>query len=279
MPTPAGRLFLEQAREVVARSADLGREMDLLRGLDKGELCIGAGTYPSATIVDRAITRLVRTHPTIRLHIRIDHRENLLPLLRKREIDIAVIVVDELAESPDLHVTRLHRHQGYFVVRRGHPLVASKKVLTLQSILQFPVVMTSRLPTTMLKRFLTAVYGDNPVPPAMKSFPPIACESVAMMKMIVAGTDGVTLMPLISVLTEVRSGELLVLPLVPPGLQYECGVVRLAHRSLSPVGEALMRVLQEEDAQVLDLEEKAARELFAVRRRTGTRTRAATSAR
>ena len=119
MPTPAGRLFLEQAREVVARSADLGREMDLLRGLDKGELCIGAGTYPSATIVDRAITRLVRTHPTIRLHIRIDHRENLLPLLRKREIDIAVIVVDELAESPDLHVTRLHRHQGYFVVRRG----------------------------------------------------------------------------------------------------------------------------------------------------------------
>src|ERR1017187_1547119 len=83
-PTDAGKVFLEHAREVVARSADLEREMDLLRGLEKGELRIGAGTYPSAMIVDRAVAKI------------------LLPLLMKRELDIAVIVVDGIAEEPSV---------------------------------------------------------------------------------------------------------------------------------------------------------------------------------
>ena len=36
VPTDAGEIFLEHAREVVARAADLNREMELLRGLEKG---------------------------------------------------------------------------------------------------------------------------------------------------------------------------------------------------------------------------------------------------
>src|ERR1700693_4979023 len=42
VPTDAGNIFLKQAREVVAQSADLDREMDLLKGLEKGELNIGS---------------------------------------------------------------------------------------------------------------------------------------------------------------------------------------------------------------------------------------------
>jgi DNA-binding transcriptional LysR family regulator len=45
--TDAGKIFLEQAGEVIARSADLQREMDLLKGIEKGELNIGAGTSTS----------------------------------------------------------------------------------------------------------------------------------------------------------------------------------------------------------------------------------------
>jgi DNA-binding transcriptional LysR family regulator len=81
IPTDAGKMFLEHAREVVARSADLEREMDLLRGLEKGELRIGAGTYPSVMLVDKSVTRLMRDHPAVRLYIQIENRENLLPVL------------------------------------------------------------------------------------------------------------------------------------------------------------------------------------------------------
>lgn len=95
VPTDAGEIFLEHAREVVARAADLNREMELLRGLEKGELKIGAGTYQSAMMVDRAVIRLLRAYPAIRLQIHTDNREKLLPLLRKRELDLAVIGLAE----------------------------------------------------------------------------------------------------------------------------------------------------------------------------------------
>ncbi|MGO9946128.1 MAG: LysR family transcriptional regulator [Steroidobacteraceae bacterium] len=271
VPTDAGQIFLEQAREVVARSGDLTREMDLLRGLEKGELCVGAGTYPSAMIVDQAITQFLQAHPGIRVYMKVNNRMSLFPLVLNREIDFAVLIVDDLDKEPDLHITRMNRHQGYFVVRSGHPLLASNKELTLQRMLRFPLAMSARPPIAMLRRFLSGTYGDSPVPRALKSFPPISCESVAMMKTIAAGTDAVTVVPLNSITTEVRSGQLVVLPLVLPWFQVYFGVVRMAHRSLSPVAQTFVRKLQEEDAKVYEFEQRAAAEWLAPPKRGRTR--------
>ncbi len=273
-PTDAGKIFLEQAREVVARSADLSREMNLLRGLEKGELSIGAGTYPSVMMVDQAVTQLVRTHPAVRLHIKTDNWATLLPLVMKRELDLAVIIVDGLGEDPELHITRMNRHQGYFVARSGHPLAtASKNALTLQGLLKFPIVMASRLPSAMLKRLLIGTFGDNPDTDSMKSFPSIACDSIPMMKTIIADTDAISVLPLSTVLDDVLSRHFVILPLVAPWFHSEFGVVRLAHRSLSPLGETFVRMLQEEDAKVLDTEKKAVPKLFAAPRRARAGTR------
>lgn len=123
--------------------------MNILRGLEKSELCIGAGTHASVTVVDQAVSKLVRNHPAVRLQIKIDNWEILLPLLRSCELDIAVIVVEGITDQPNLHITRLSRQQAYFAMRSGHPLLTSKLAPTLQSMLQFPMVMTSRLPIVL----------------------------------------------------------------------------------------------------------------------------------
>jgi DNA-binding transcriptional LysR family regulator len=277
VPTDAGKIFLAEAREIVARTDDLSREMDLLRGLERGELSIGAGTYPAAMIVDQAVTRLVHAHPAVRLHIKIDNRENLLPLLKKREVDLAVIFVDGMVEDRDLHINLLNQHQAYFVVRGGHPLLTSKTEVNLQSMLRFPVAMTSRLPSIMLKRFLLGAFGNNPVPATMKSFPTIACESVAMMKTIIAGTDAIALLPLNQVMADVLSGQMVVLPIVAPWFQGSLAVVRIAHRSLSPVAETFVNMVQEEDAKVFEFERRTAAKLFPAPRHARARARSATN--
>jgi DNA-binding transcriptional LysR family regulator len=278
VPTDAGEIFLEHAREVVARAADLSREMDLLRGLEKGELKIGAGTYQSAMMVDLAVIRLLRANPAIRLQIHTDNREKLLPMLRERELDLAVIGLGGIEIEPEMHITRLNQHQGYFVVRSGHPLLASRGVLTLQSILRFPGVMTSRVTIPALKQFLASEPMGSTDPSLAKSFPQIACESVAMMKMIVSETDAVGLLPLNAVMAEVRAGQLVVLSLVPPFLKVEFGIIRLAHRILSPAGETFLGIQQEVDAEVLDFEQKNAPKFLAAPGRTPSKARAATDA-
>ena len=127
VPTDAGKIFLEQARELVARSADLNREMDLLRGLEKGELKVGAATYPSAMMVDSAVVRLVRAYPGVRLQIHSDNREKLLPLVRKRELDLAVIVLEEFEDEPELQITKMN--QKLFQHTSGNPRGAHQRKL------------------------------------------------------------------------------------------------------------------------------------------------------
>src|ERR1035438_9288271 len=277
VPTEAGKIFLEQAREMIARSGDLDREMNLLRGLEKGELNIGAGTYTSAMMVDRAVVRLVRAHPAIRLQIHSDNREKLLPLLHKRELDLAVVGLRADKDDSDLHVTKLNHHQGYFVVHSRHPLLASKAVPTLQRILQFPLAMTSRVPTLLMKKLLAGEPGNGTDHPVAKSFPPIACESVAMMKMLVTETDTVSVLPLNAVMAEVRTGRLKILSFVPPWLKADFGIVRLAHRSLSPIGETFVRLLKEVDAELFKFEQKNAPKVLAALNHARTKARSATN--
>ena len=126
-PTAAGALFLEHARDVMSRASDLGREMDLLKGLETGELRIGAGTYPSNMYVDQAIGRLLREHPSVKISISNDNWSNLLPLLRKRELDLAIIEATTAEAEPEMHVIRLSTHQGYLVLASGPSTAGTRR--------------------------------------------------------------------------------------------------------------------------------------------------------
>ena len=266
-PTDSGEVFLQHARSVVARSADLEREMDLVKGLEKGELSIGSATYPSVMMVERAIVRLVRAYPSVRLQIKNDNWANLLHLLRKREVDLMVAVLAGIEEEPELHITRLNQHQGYFALRRRHPLLASKDAPTLQSILRFPIVTVSRVSGPILRQFLAVEPEGRADQSSARSFPPITCESVAMMKVIVAETDAIGLFPLNAVTDGERPHQLVVLPLSLPFMKVDFGIVRLAHRSLTPLGERFVRLLLEADAELLSFEQKHAPRALVSQRR------------
>jgi DNA-binding transcriptional LysR family regulator len=261
-PTDAGLLFLEQAREVAARAADLGREMDLLRGLHTGELSIGAGPYPGPMMVARAVARLARLHPAVRLRLCNDIWLDLIEPVRRRAIDLAVMDVRGLPDGKEFHLTPLLCHQGYLVARSSHPLLRQSGEITFADVIRFPFAAGSRVPAPMLKRMLEEKLGNGSSVAEMQSLPSIACDSLAMLKTIVRGSDAIALLPLNVVMPEVRTGKLAVLPIIRPWLQSSFAVVRLAHRSLSPLGEKFVALLLEEDRKLLEYEQRVAEELF-----------------
>src|SRR5271157_4420159 len=261
--TDAGAIFLEHARQVMSHSADLTREMELLRGLAKGELQIGVGTYVGVRYVDTAIGRIVRRHPEVRLRIVNDNFAGLLPLLRRRELDLAVVAGTGVADDDEYHLTPLSRRQGYLAVRPGHPLLKQRSALSIGDVLRYPFVSTSRFPPGLLRQFASeAVTGENLSQPGPRTFPSIACESLTMMKNIAQESDAVAMLPLNVMLPDLAAESMAVLPLVLPMLEADFNIVRLARRSLSPVGEFFVRTILEVDAEVAALEERAARQLF-----------------
>src|SRR5664279_2065338 len=270
----AGEIFLEHAREVISQSADLSREMELLKGLAKGELQVGVGTYVSLMFVDLVIARIISEHPQVRLRVATDNWAALLPLLRRRELDLAVVDVRAIADDQDFLITRLTRRQGYLAVRPGHPLLTKKGALSMSEVLHYPFVSTSRFPSAMLREFISeSAMGENPSRPGPKTVPSIACESLVMMKNIVQESDAVALLPLNLLLPDLDAKAIAVLPVVLPVLQGEFGIVRLARRSLSPLGDVFVRTLLQVDAEVAAVEEEAAQKLFAGTKRRSNKPR------
>jgi DNA-binding transcriptional LysR family regulator len=274
--TDAGEIFLEHAREVMAQSSDLSREMELLKGLGKGELQVGVGTYVGVEYVDRAVGRIVRQHPEVRLRITNDNWTNLVPLLHRRELDLAVISVPGLAADADLHVTPLARRQGYLAVRPGHPLLQHKGPLGLSDVLRYPFVSTSRFPSGFLREFVSeSAGGESSSRSGPRTVPSVACESVTMMRNIAQESDAVAMLPLSVLLPDLKTGAMAALPVVFPMLNTEFGIVRLAKRSLSPLGEMFVRTMLAVATEVAAKEERAARSLFGGKRRRQTSARAA----
>jgi DNA-binding transcriptional LysR family regulator len=239
-PTDAGRVFLDLAAEVLSRSDELVREMNLLKGLDRGDLAIGVGIYPTEMFVGAAIARLAREHPGIRLRSTGGNWSELTELVRKRMVDFAIADAAAAEGDSEFSVSPLHVRQGYFLVRGGHPLLALAPP-TIEEIGRFPIVASTRLPPALVEPIARAADRAGAVPA-------IACESLTVIKTVVAESDTVGILPLCVAEEELDSGRLAALPLVEPWLRGRFAVLRLVRRGVSPAAEAFLRILEETEA-------------------------------
>lgn len=240
--TDVGRIYLAKARAVIAQSSGLEREMQQIRGLEIGELRFGAGVYPSEMFIAKAMARMAKAYPSVKLTSISNSIDTLLQMLRRRELDFVVGDQKTAELERGLRVTPLAWHKGYLVVRAGHPLLAGS-ALKLRDVLRYPLTLTTRVPPDMLSSFLQGKGGKG----AASLLPAITCDSPTMMKAIVAESDAIGLMPMSLIAGEIADGSLVALPIEAPWLGRTFAIVELEDRSLSPSAEQFLRFVREAD--------------------------------
>ena len=253
--TDVGRIYLSKARAVLAQSGDLEREMRQVRGVEIGELRFGAGVYPSEMFVAKAMARMSRAHPSVKLTAIANGIDTLIQMLRRREIDFAIGDQKTADAERGLRVTPLAWHRGYLVVRAGHPLLASPS-LKLKDVLRYPLTLTTRVPPDMLSNFLLGKAGKG----AASMLPAITCDSPAMMKAIVADSDAIGLMPMSLVAREITDGALAALPVEAPWLGRNFAIIEVEDRSLPASAEQFLHFVREADAAAARCEPPSRRE-------------------
>jgi DNA-binding transcriptional LysR family regulator len=249
--TDVGRIYLAKARAVIVQSGDLEREMHLIRGLEIDELRFGAGVYPSEMFVARAMARMAKAHPSVKLTAVSNSIDTLLQMLRRREIDFAIGDQKTAEAERGLRVTPLAWHRGHLVVRAGHPLLGGS-TFKLKDVLRYPLTLTTRVPHDLLSNFLQGEGGKGEGGKrgsrrASATLPAITCDSPAMMKAIVAESDAIGLMPMSLIAREVADGSLVALPTEAPWLGRAFAIIELEDRSLSPSAEQFLRFVREAD--------------------------------
>jgi molybdate transport repressor ModE-like protein len=129
--TDAGRVLVGHADAAIARLDEAERDLAAIAGLEGGELRVASFPSASASLLTPAISRFIDLYPKIGLTVSEAEPDESLPLLRKGELDIA-LVFDYPSLPPeddrDLDFKHLLTESMYLALPRGHKLASLERV-------------------------------------------------------------------------------------------------------------------------------------------------------
>ena len=247
-PTPIGQEVISRARGIVGGVAELTRAVDLMRGLNIGQLALGVGPAMSESYVTDALARVANDNPQARISVRVDHWRQLTEWLLAGEIDLYVADITEASEDERLDCTPLPAEELVWFCRAGHPPPAPTSVAR-GDILSYPIA-TPRMPRWARSWFAEAFGDETPARPT-DSLATVECEYYPMLKRIVLTSDSISAALPSTIRSELDDGDLVALPLDAPSLTTLAGIVQLRDRTPSPLAETVSAAIRAEAQQLL----------------------------
>lgn len=155
--------------EALAAHADLikgemQRARDAIFALkdgNTGRVVVGAGSSMRLELVPEACVRLQSRHPDVEIKLIGELYDDLIPDLARGEIDLALSMVPENDDNPDLIHEPLYLDQTHPAVRVGHPLLKKKKI-TAEDCLEYDWILPGQ--DNLGRRHLDSFYLAKKLP-------------------------------------------------------------------------------------------------------------------
>ncbi len=235
--TPAGELFLEGARRVLAESADLEKAMAGHMGLTEGSLVISTGPYPGDGLVPDAVAAVISRFPGIACRVREVDWTEVAGHLLTRESDVAMADFGDVADDDRFETEPLISDPLYFMCRGDHPL-AGPGTIEFSRMLSFPLV-GNRMPGRVARDLSRAAAAGNEG--AANQFKvSVEMATFAATKRLVMASDSITLAPLIQAEAELYAGSLRIMHTRAAPSRLNSGIITLKGRSLSPAASVFV---------------------------------------
>ena len=244
--TEMGRLVLRHAKALDAAAGDLDREIRLAKGLELGELRIGAGAWGGAVLVAPVVGRLVARHPRVQVRVLVAPWRELPARLRAREVDIVVGSLGEFQQLDEFDCLSLSVQDTLIVGRVGHPLGVVDEV-TVADVLAYPLVGPGLdSDAAELLAGLASAISDDAARSATQLLT-VECDNSEVLKRVLVETDALTFMPRYLVESDLQEGRLAVVGEFDIGLRVRIGAAWLRGRSLGGAGSAFLDLLRATD--------------------------------
>ena len=252
IPTDYGRIVIERGQDILRRGHDLQRELDLMQGLEVGELSIVAGPFPHAISAGPALTRLLGSRGGLRIRLSQQSPRGAVEQVLDGSVDLGIADLREWGDDSRLQLEPLPEHVGFWVARADHPL-AGRKGLALADVLAYRMICSP------LPRQLVDFVGDFPAaghadPEAGSFYPSVSLDALALGPGIAAASDAVMLTPIGIVAQGLERGELVVLDLYLPWQRTAYGFVTRRGRTPSPATLEYMTCVRAVEADAMEEE-------------------------
>jgi DNA-binding transcriptional LysR family regulator len=230
-PTVAGEFVIRHARDTLAKWQRTCLEISALSGDIHGEVRVVTIPSPIVRLMPRAVARTSHQHPHISYRI-IDASPNEhAEEMRARRPDIAVLFIDQRYRGYQV-VARIRMRLGA-IMRPDHPL-AKRRELTLTECAAYPVVMLND--PWILNATAEAEFTRSGA--QFKAL--VVTNSLAMTKESIHAGLGVGFFTPLGFVDELKSGELVHVPLAEPDLSAsEIGLLIHRERQSYPAVQVL----------------------------------------
>ncbi|MEP7181493.1 MAG: LysR family transcriptional regulator [Betaproteobacteria bacterium] len=234
--TEIGRVLVLHAQAMEAL-LDRAKEEMRLRSLGiEGPLSVGITPVSAATLVPRALGLLLRETPSMAVTVTEGLDDELVAMLRAREIDVVVSRlrpgIEEVVAEP------LVTSDWALIMQPRHPLATADSV-SLRELKDVQWVLPAG--GSAFRRQMEIVFAQAGLDWPMRG---ISTNSILAIKAIVMSTDCVTIMSPALIEVECKVGRLHTVPLTDVAPLQPVGMMWRAGEELSPVAARFAKVLR-----------------------------------
>jgi DNA-binding transcriptional LysR family regulator len=225
--TPYGEYCLPRVRELIKHHDRLANELQHMAEGHQGRVTLATVPSVASRLMPEFLAAFVAEHPNININLHDENAEFVCRLVASGEVDLGISSM--WVQDDSLSFTSLFEDNVGVVMRRDHRL-ANRDSLEWQELTEerFIANGTSRL----LKHTAAASLADN------NDF--YISNMISLLAMLEAGS-GITTLPRLAF--PVNSEKLCFVSLSEPRLVRQIGIIKQAHRSLSPSAQALEKVI------------------------------------
>lgn len=160
MLSESGEALLPLARQTINDAESCYTQIKDLETLVSGRVNIGI-CHSFDTLITGTVMEFLEKFPGIKVNVFIRAKDELMDMLKKREIDFALAFKPEITHE-NIESSLLFNDRIVAVAHKNHP-AAQQKSISIKELLRYRTIMPSRnmMARQMLERFSDSVYQDR----------------------------------------------------------------------------------------------------------------------
>jgi DNA-binding transcriptional LysR family regulator len=234
-PTPAGTLFYEGCRELLARYRDLVDRIGESRGEVTGTVRVE--TVPSVGLheLTRPVKAFLRRYPRATIHLEYNRSNRIYDDCLTERVDLGIVAYP--VEQPRIGVVRLKADRLVLICAPDHPL-AGRSAVSFRDLERTPfVTFATDIPTRLAIDRHAAEAGAT-LDVSME------VDNIETIKRSVEVGLGISVVPGVTILQEIRVGSLVAVP-IEPACERPIGVIYKRSRPFTLTMRRFIDVLLE----------------------------------
>ncbi|HDZ88708.1 MAG TPA: LysR family transcriptional regulator, partial [Nitrospirae bacterium] len=141
IPTPAGRVFYEHAKQILERYKKMEDDIYALIQKVKGTVYIGASQTAAAYLLPQVFYSFTKVHPEVRMELLVSSTEKTIDNLLEGKIDLAI--VEGTVKKSSVSLEEIAEDEIVIIASDDNPL-SGKSIVTPGDLISQPFIMPEK---------------------------------------------------------------------------------------------------------------------------------------